>query len=66
MKISVVCDNKECAALLENAGKELNIEVVCEVQNGPEDISGALQDQNYLTVIRTCLPSLPHSLTSLQ
>ena len=34
MKIVVVCDSKECATLLENAGKELNFEVVCEVQNG--------------------------------
>lgn len=43
MKISVVCDNKECAALLENAGKELNIEVVCEVQNGV-DISNEISE----------------------
>ena len=43
MKISVVCDNKECATLLENAGKELNIEVVCEVQNGV-DISNEISE----------------------
>ena len=34
MKIVAVCDSKECATLLEKAGKELNFEVVCEVQNG--------------------------------
>ena len=43
MKISVVCDNKECATLLESAGKELNIEVVCEVQNGV-DISNEISE----------------------
>ena len=34
MKIVAVCDSKECATLLEDAGKELNFKVVCEVQNG--------------------------------
>ncbi len=32
--IVVVCDNKECSNLLIEAGKELNINVKCETQNG--------------------------------
>lgn len=32
--IVVVCDNKESSNLLIEAGKELNINVKCEIQNG--------------------------------
>ena len=43
MKIVVVCDNNECAKLLQEAGQELNFEVVCEVQNGV-DISNEISE----------------------
>lgn len=36
MNIIVVCDNENCAKLLEKAGKELGLNVICEIQSGLE------------------------------